>query len=210
MKADKNKEGISGEMAFLSFILTSVTVTLYFMLFHVLKKRRCEREKRERLCVLGKQLLEIQLHLLLVYGFKEDEFEIEIAKYLRDYLFPTIVSAKGIKDGRARMHSHIVWKYPQIFEDFDKELQDEACSERDIREWQYLENAKTRFEQANGEFQEKYDMWRRMAENAKTEWRYTDCIFPEARERLAEAFHITGTIPFEVMLCYERNYESRH
>lgn len=68
-----------------------------------------------------------------------------------------------------------------------------------------------RFERKHGNLQRRYDEWRARIEEEKGcvgGWRSVDCVYEEARKSFSDYCNLKETIPLEVMLLYEGQYEN--
>lgn len=170
-----------------------------------MRLKRAKKLNREKLKDLSVQLLDIQIQMMKLRGLCEDEFEIEIAKYLRDCVSERMVDGEYSGCDIRKIHPYIVWKYPHVFQIFN-ETDSEMIGRKDIEwRWRMEENLKL-FEKRNGDIQKKYDSWRKRAEKERRPFRYIDCAFMEARESFSQYCKLPQIIPFEIMFWCECNY----
>lgn len=200
----------------LIFVVSTVILVLRLYLvkkkwFAEKQKVRLEQQNRKKILDLSRNLLDIQIRMLRAEGKREPDFELEIVRYVADYALWCVLEGNCHAVGRERIHPWIRWKYPELFEIYG--LPEEKRQIKEIREGdkRHLDLSVERFEQEYGSLQEKYNAWRSdIEENVISAGGcyLTDCAFRQAREAFA-VYCGLEEIPFEVMLCYESDYEKK-
>ena len=185
------------------FVFQILVVRKYYV-----KRKNMARLRKEIFC-MSKSLLEIQIELLRKRGFNDvTSFEVEIAKYLKDYLLGCLADGRVPSGAIVTVHLYIVRKYPAAFEEIQGLASCEAESIWKMNE-AYMEHVIKRFDKHNRNLQQEYDAWRRARENEHCLGVFVDCAFVEARESFSEYCHLAEIVPFEVMLRCEQQYEAR-
>lgn len=185
------------------FVLQILIIRKYYV-----KLKKMAELRRKIICV-SKLLIEIQLELLRKRGFNDvTSFEVEIAKYLKDYLLGCLAEGRVPSGAIVTVHPYIVRKYPVAFEEIWDLASCEAESIWKMNEV-HMEHVIKRFDKHNRNLQQEYDAWRRARENEHCLGVFVDCAFVEARESFSEYCHLAETVPFEVMLRCEQQYEAR-
>ncbi len=165
-------------------------------------------ERRKRLLDVMEAFAVIQIELLRKRGFGDDTFEIEIAKYLKDYLLDCLVRGRAPSSAKLAVHPYIVLKYPAVFEKL-RDIVPVPYEAEGVWKMKkaHMEDVVKDFEARNRNLQKEYDAWRQAKENEHCLGVYVDCAFIEARKSFSEYCHLEETVPFEVMLQCEQQYE---
>ena len=102
--------------------MTSYMIILQKRIWKVNREREKERSNREVLLETGKKLLEAQTALLEKEGKSERDvlLELEIAKYIKDYLLKALRDGDFNEWGRKAAHGYVVQEYPEIFRVFEE------------------------------------------------------------------------------------------
>lgn len=88
------------------------------MLARVSKKYKKKEENRAVLCDIGKRLLEHQIEILCKENQSEMDklFELEISKYLKDWLLDAMLNGTCSMRAKETMHGLVVKVYSDVFD----------------------------------------------------------------------------------------------
>lgn len=100
--------------------MTGYMIILQKRIWKVNREREKEKSNREVLLETGKKLLEAQTVLLEKEEKSERDvlLEIEIAKYIKDYLLKALRDGNFNEWGWRAAHGYVVQEYPEIFKVF--------------------------------------------------------------------------------------------
>lgn len=110
----------------MKIIIVFFTVLILYIIILLKRLRQVKRQEqqhtiaRETLCAVGGQLLEVQERILekSECSDREKVYEIEITKYIKDYLLSAMKEGVCNEWSIKAMHGWVVEEYPEIFEAF--------------------------------------------------------------------------------------------
>lgn len=100
-------------------LLSILNIILILLLVNVKKRIKEEEKRRKKLEKLAEQLLEKQILQLTFGDDRHTSVEVEIAKYIKDYLLNALVRGNYNRNGKKYVDGRVLKQYPELFEFFD-------------------------------------------------------------------------------------------
>lgn len=191
----------------INFILLLFLIIVGVWFCKVKNSEQQQVKRRKELLLLSQQLIYIQICLLMAR--KENDkffFEIEIARYMKDYLLECLTDNWRSRNGTAYVHPYVVLKYPDLFCIFEMDDKEKQSLERVL--W-HMEQETDDFERQSGQYalRRKYFEWREKSKLDQSEPWEIDCAYEAARIKFSKECGLKETIPYSVMFIYEKKYD---